>query len=225
MTQPMYDERVEQETAQIMTKNFWTGAIVLAALLVVKIIMAVRGTAWVCVLPEVTILATGFASLLIQWTKRGLWGPKDERTQAESAKVLYSAWQHMVGAFEVIILAMLLLDVDKDAYVLTLLFNVVTFILQERRLVKAGVYHQQIEPITKKNVLKTSVFVGVFGVAVVAIGCLLKGEMAPWWVLVLSAVLFMLLGAITAGVTWVQEIVSEQNADKEVMAAEEADEE
>lgn len=44
--------------------------------------------------------------------------------------------------------------------------------------------------------------------------------MAPWWAFVLSPVLFMICGAIAAGVTWVQEVVSEMNADEAVKAAE-----
>lgn len=217
------DERVEQETARIMAKNFWTGAIVLAVLLAVKIVMAVRGTAWVCVLPESAALAAGFIALLIQWTKRGLWGPKDERTLGESIAALRTAWQAMVGALCCVILVMIPLDVDKDAYQLTILFNVVVFGLQERRMVKAGVFHQQGENITRKSAVKMIAGVGVFGVAAVAISSLLKGEMAPWWAFVLAPVLLMLLGALAAGSTWVQEIVSEQNADEAVKAAERED--
>lgn len=214
------DERVSQETTRIMAQNFWTGVIVLLVLLAIKVVQAVTGGAWIAVLPESVTLVTGVVSLLVQRTRRGLWGPKDERTAAESVEVLHNAWRHMVAVLCACILVMILMGVDKDTYQVTILFNVVVVSLQERRLVKAGVFHQQGGNITKKGAVKMILSVGVFGVAAVAFGSLLQGEMAPWWVFVLSPVLFMIIGAITAGVTWVQEIVSEQNADEAVKAAE-----
>lgn len=214
------DERVEQETVRILAQNYWTSVIVLMVLLGLKIVWAVTGGAWIAVLPESATLVAGIVSLLAQRTKRGLWGPEDERTAAESTEALRTAWQHMVEVLIACILVMILLGVDRDAYQVTVLFNAVVFGLQDRRLVKRGVYHQQGGNITKKSALMTILSAGAFGLIAVLAGSLLQGEMAPWWGFVLAPVVLMIFGAIAAGGTWVQEIVSEQNADEAVKAAE-----
>lgn len=217
---PVADERVTQETTKIMAQNFWTETIALAALLAVKIVMAVRGDAWIGLLPELVTLAVGFVSLLIQWTKRGLWGAKDERTRGEAVAALYMAWRHMVAVLCGSLFVMIVMGVEKEACYLTILVDGLVFGLQERRMVKAGIYHEQGEQTTGKSVAKEIVSIGVFGLVAVPLGSLLKGEMAPWWVFVLSPVVFMIFGLFAVGSTWVHELVSEQNADEAVQAAE-----
>lgn len=122
-------------------------------------------------------------------------------------------------------LMLLLLRVDREAYMLTFLCQGIVSSRYDKRLVKAGVFHQQGQRMTKKTVLKTAGSCVLLTAAILLAATVLNGEPLPVGSYIVAAVIFAVTGALAIGWQWVQELVSEQNADDQLKAAEEADEE
>lgn len=223
---PVMDERVREESARILAKNFRMAVLLLAALLAVKAAGMLAGLPWYALLPEAAGIICGGMTCVIWLTARSLWGAADERIAGERARCLSASWTVMHCT--ALLTATALLFVVRDfswLFVVTMLAMMLLQYLTMGRMTRRGLYGDGRCGGIWPRMLMITAAVLVLAPGMMWLMGRLRGQNFGAWVYAVLEVI--LLGACLLGGVLAQEMTrrSGRNADAQLQEAEESDEE
>lgn len=223
---PMMDERVQQESAAILAKNYLMAMLLLGLLMLAKAAGLLMGLPWYALAPEAAGLLTGGMVCAAWMTARGLWGAVDERVAVERARCLSASWTAAHCAALLTATALLILDHGSAwLYALTMLAMALVQYMTLGRMTRGGLYAGSPRGrVWKRALLLTAAVLLIAPGMMWAMGMLRHQTYPAWAYAALEAILLAacLLGAVLADRMTAR---SGREAEKALAAAEETDEE
>lgn len=220
------DERVVQESHGVMAKNFRTAMLLLALLLVVKAVGVLIGLPWHALLPEACGLLCGGVVWGIWKSVRGLWGTADERIAAERQVCLSTSWTVTHCVALLVCTVMMFLDRDNSmAYMLTALAMTLIMYCTMGRMTQKGVYGAGNRGSVWQRVALIAGITLVLAPAMLWLMGKMRQQTYEWWMYILVEAI--MLGSCVLGGVLAQRMAkrSAANAEEQLKAAEDADEE
>lgn len=222
---PVADERVTQETNRIGGSMFRWGVYALVAMGFVKGLCIGLGAQWLVILPEAAGLVAGGAALVIGRTAKGLWGPSDERTEAEMSACLSNAWAALFCVSVLTCVPLLFLAEPQALVLLTLVMMALLNLCGTVRMSGKGLMLPVRGRSVKKRLIWLTLAVLALGLMMSAVVGHVTGISFPLWAYAVVEVM-LLFSCLLGG--WLAIRLtkrSEEIADEAVKAAEESNEE